>query len=101
MTVDEFKQLVLDNMPAYRMNVVSKKFDDLQYMAIDKKRAKEEDGKFKLDIGFNKDCGLKGGKLSGGQKQRVAIARAIINQPPVLLLDEATSALDSACVCML
>ena len=47
------------------MDVVSQKFDDLQHMVIDKKKQKAN-GKFELDIGFNKDCGLKGSKLSGG-----------------------------------
>jgi ABC-type multidrug transport system fused ATPase/permease subunit len=47
-----------------------------------------------LNLGFDVDCGLKGGKLSGGQKQRVAIARAVIRRPNILILDEATSALD-------
>ena len=49
-----------------------------------------------LPKGFDRHCGVKGGKLSGGQKQRVAIARAIIRKPSILILDEATSALDEA-----
>lgn len=47
-----------------------------------------------LANGYERECGIKGGKLSGGQKQRVAIARTIIRKPAVLILDEATSALD-------
>lgn len=49
----------------YRMKV-SKRFSELQYKAIDKKRG--PDGSFKLHEGFDKECGPKGGKLSGGQK---------------------------------
>ena len=59
---------------------------------IDQRGAEKKD--IQLSRGFNRDCGIKGGKLSGGQKQRVAIARAIIRRPNVLILDEATSALD-------
>ena len=74
------------------MTTVNNRYNELQYVAIDKMR--DKDGKFTLHEGFSKDCGLKGGKLSGGQKQRVAIARALIKDPRILILDEATSALD-------
>lgn len=63
------------------------------HMSVNRKRDPVTK-KFDLHVGFNKMCGLKGGKLSGGQKQRVAIARALIKDPRILILDEATSALD-------
>ena len=89
---DEFIELVLAQKSNYRMTIVNNRYNELQYVAIDKMR--DKDGKFTLHEGFSKDCGLKGGKLSGGQKQRVAIARALIKDPRILILDEATSALD-------
>ena len=55
----------------YRMSTVNKRFSELQYMAIDKKRG--PDGTFKLHEGFSKPCGLKGGKLSGGQRRSCAL----------------------------
>ena len=45
--------------------MVNQRYQELQYLAIDKLRD-PADGKFTLDEGFRKDCGLKGGKLSGG-----------------------------------
>ena len=51
----------------YKMKNVKERYNKLMHMAIDKKRDPAT-GQFKLHQGFNKDCGLKGGKLSGGQK---------------------------------
>ena len=65
------------------MSVIKERYDKLMHMAID--RLRDASGVFKLHQGFDKDCGLKGGKLSGGQKQRVAIARALIKNPRILL----------------
>jgi len=62
--VEALAEMVRREMPAYRMTVVNKRFNELQLMAIDKKR--DDKGIFVLPQGFDKDCGLKGGKLSGG-----------------------------------
>ena len=61
---DDLAQVVREELSQYRMTVVNKRYQELQYQAIDKKRS--ADGTFTLHEGFNKDCGLKGGKLSGG-----------------------------------
>ena len=91
-TEEDLIEHIRSQLSEYKMTTVNKRYHQLQFMAIDKKR--DANGVFKLHEGFDKDCGLKGGKLSGGQKQRVAIARALIKDPKILILDEATSALD-------
>ena len=64
--VGALSTLVTDEKRSYRMTIVEKRFSELQYMALDRKRA--DDGTFTLHEGFSKECGVKGGKLSGGQK---------------------------------
>ena len=91
-SVEELAEFFEEGSTNYKMTTVKERYDKLMHMAID--RLRDEEGVFTLHEGFQKDCGLKGGKLSGGQKQRVAIARALIKNPRILLLDEATSALD-------
>ena len=91
-SVEELSDFFTEGSIDYKMTTVKERYDKLMHMAID--RLRDESGVFKLHEGFDKECGLKGGKLSGGQKQRVAIARALIKNPRILLLDEATSALD-------
>ena len=92
-SVEELADFFESDSTNYKMKEVKDRYNKLMHMAIDKKRDSAS-GKFNLPAGFDKDCGLKGGKLSGGQKQRVAIARALIKDPRILILDEATSALD-------
>ena len=48
-----------------------------------------------LHKGFEKMCGLKGGKMSGGQKQRIAIARALYQDCDIYVIDDCLSALDA------
>ncbi len=99
---DEVKELVgvqeYTTLETELSNIKKKEEEKGQFVAqggaIDTRGADKLD--IQLSKGFERECGIKGGKLSGGQKQRVAIARAIVRRPKILILDEATSALDES-----
>jgi len=64
--MESLRSSISSNVGNFRREKFQKRMASMESFKLGRMRS--SDGTFALDKGFDKPCGLKGGKLSGGQK---------------------------------